>query len=67
VQQAQASKEGEVATFYMASYLLDVSMNLFNMNLSWHVAELLVHIYFSVLWENMYKKYYSFICDEFIT
>ena len=36
------------------------------MNLSWHVAELLVHIYFSVLWENRYKKYYSLICDEFI-
>jgi hypothetical protein len=36
------------------------------MNLSWHVAELLVHVYFSILWENRYKKSYSLICDEFI-
>jgi hypothetical protein len=36
------------------------------MNLSWHVAELPVHVYFSVLWENRYKKSYSLICDEFI-
>jgi hypothetical protein len=36
------------------------------MNLIWHVAELLIHVYFSILWENMYKKSYSLICDEFI-
>jgi hypothetical protein len=36
------------------------------MNLSWHVVELLVHVYFSVLWENRYKKSYSLIYDEFI-
>jgi hypothetical protein len=36
------------------------------MNLRWHVAGLPVHIYFSVLWENKYKKYYKLICDEFI-
>jgi hypothetical protein len=66
VQQAQTSK---ALTFYMASYLLDVmsARNIFvDMNLSWHVAKLPIHIYFSVLWENKYKKYYSLICDELI-
>jgi hypothetical protein len=64
------SKEGEVPTFYMASYLLDVicTRNVFtDMNLSWHVAELLVHVYFSILWENRYKNSYTLICDEFIS
>jgi hypothetical protein len=68
-QQAQASKEGEAPTFYMDSYLLDVmcGKNIFvDINLSWHVAKLPFHVYFSVLWENRFKKYYSFICDEFI-
>jgi hypothetical protein len=54
----------------MDSYLLDVicARNVFaDMNLSWHVAELSVHIYFSVLWEKRYKKSYSLIYDEFIT
>jgi len=53
----------------MASYLLDVmcSRNISaGMNLSWHVVQLLVHIYFIILWENRYKKYYTLICDEFI-
>jgi hypothetical protein len=62
------TKEEEAPTFSMVSYLLDVMCvrNVFaNMNLSWHVAELPVHVYFSVLWENMYKKSYSLICDEF--
>jgi hypothetical protein len=36
------------------------------MNLRWHVTEILVHVYFSILWENRYKKSYSIICDEFI-
>jgi hypothetical protein len=36
------------------------------MNLIWNVAKLSVHVYFSVIWENMYKKSYSHICDEFI-
>jgi hypothetical protein len=36
------------------------------MNLSWHVVELPVHFYFSILWENMYKKSYALICNEFI-
>jgi hypothetical protein len=70
VQQAQTSKEGEAPTFYMASYLLDVLCirNVFvGTNLSWHVAELPSHIYFSMLWENKYKKSYYLICDEFIT
>jgi hypothetical protein len=69
VQQAQTLKEGEAPTFYMASYLLDVmcARNVFTaMNLSWHVAELPVHVYFSMLWEKRYKKSYTLICDEFI-
>jgi len=36
------------------------------MNLSWHVIELPVHVYFNILWENRYKKFYALICDEFI-
>jgi hypothetical protein len=54
----------------MASYLLVVicARNFFaNMNLRWHVAEIPVHVYFSILWENRYKKSYTFICDEFIS
>jgi hypothetical protein len=53
----------------MASYLLDVmcAKNIFSsMNLSWHVTELLVHVYFNILWEKRYKKYYTLICNEFI-
>jgi hypothetical protein len=53
----------------MASYLLDVicTINVFSeMNLSWHVSKLLVHVYFSILWENRYKKSDSLIWDEFI-
>jgi hypothetical protein len=67
--QAQTPKEGEVLTFYMASYLLDVicTRNIFaGMNLSWHISELPVHVYFSILWENRYKRSYALICDEFI-
>jgi hypothetical protein len=62
-------KEGEAPSFYMASYLLDVifTRNVFvGMNLSWHVVELLVHVYFIILWENRYKKSYALIYDEFI-
>jgi hypothetical protein len=67
--QAQTPKEGEAPTFHMASYLLDVicTRNVFtSMNLSWHVTELLVHVYFIIMWDNRYKKYYALICDEFI-
>jgi hypothetical protein len=63
-------KKRETPAFYMASYFLDVmcAINIFtDMNLSWHVAELPVHIYFSMLWENRYKKSYSLIYHEFIT
>jgi hypothetical protein len=69
IQQAQTPKERETSAFYMASYLLDAmcARNIFSgMNLSWHVAEIPVQVYFNVLWENMYKKSYSLICDEFI-
>jgi hypothetical protein len=50
--------------------LLDViyARNVFvGMNIRWHVAELPVHVYFGILWENVYKKSYALICDEFIT
>ena len=69
VAQDQVSKEGEAPTFHMALYLLDVicATNVFaSMNLSWHVAELPVHVYFIILWENTYKKSYALIWDEFI-
>jgi hypothetical protein len=68
--QAQSSEEGEAPTFHMASYQLDViyARNVFsNMNLSWHIAELPVHVYFNILWENRYNKSYALICNEFIT
>jgi hypothetical protein len=67
---AQILKEGEAPAFHMASYLLDVicARNVFSgMNLSWHVVELPVHVYFNILWENRYKKSYILICDEFIS
>jgi hypothetical protein len=67
--QAQTPKDGEAPAFHMASYLLDVicARNFFvDMNLSWHVIEIPVHVYFSILWENRYKKSYALICDEFI-
>ena len=54
----------------MALYLLDViyARNVFAiMNIRWEVGEFLFHVYFNILWENMYKKSYSLICDEFIT
>jgi hypothetical protein len=62
--QAQTPKEGEAPTFHMDSYLLDVicTRNVFvDMNLSWHVTELPVHVYFSILWANMYNKSYALI------
>jgi hypothetical protein len=67
--QAQQVKGGETLAFYMASYLLDIicAGNVFTrMNLSWHIFELSVHVYFSILWENRYKISYSLIYDEFI-
>jgi hypothetical protein len=70
IQHAQTPKEGETPSFHMASYLLDVicARNAFaRMNLSWHTSELLVHVYFGILWENRYKKSYSLIFDQFIT
>jgi hypothetical protein len=56
VKQVQMPKEGGAPTFYMALYLLDVmcARNVFaDMNLRWHVAEIRVHVYFNILWENM--------------
>jgi hypothetical protein len=53
----------------MASYWLDIvfSRNDFSgMNLNWHSSELLVHVYFNILWENRYKTSYALICDQFI-
>jgi hypothetical protein len=68
--QAQQLKEGENLSFYMASYVLDIicARNVFTgMNLIWYTSELPVHVYFSILWENRYKRSYSLICDQFIT
>jgi hypothetical protein len=53
----------------MALYLLDViyARNVFAiMNIRWEVGEFPFHVYFNILWENMYKKSYALICDEFI-
>jgi hypothetical protein len=69
VHQEHKLKEGEAPSFHRAPYLLDVicARNVFvDMNLTWHVAELPIHIFFSILWENRYKKSYVLICDEFI-
>jgi len=64
------SKEGETPSFYMSFYLLDVicAKKFFTrMKLSWNSFEIPVHVYFSILWENRYKKSYYLICDQFIT
>jgi len=69
INQAQTSKEGDSPAFYMALYLLDVicARNVFSrMNLNWHSSKLPVHVYFSILWENRYKKSHVVICDQFI-
>jgi hypothetical protein len=62
-------KEGETPSFYMASYLLYIicARNVFSgINLNWNSSELLVHVYFNILWDNKYKKSYTLICDHFI-
>jgi hypothetical protein len=67
--QSQTPKDGEMLTFNMTSYLLDViyARNVFTgMNLRWHVAEIPMHVYLNILWENRYKRSYTLICDEFI-
>jgi hypothetical protein len=59
VQQAQKPKEGEAPTFHMTSYLLDVIYTkhlIASMNLIWHVVELPVHIYFSILKEEVVQR-----------
>jgi hypothetical protein len=69
IQQAQTPKEGEIPVFtWLHIFLMSCAPETFSsgMNLSWHVTELLVHVYFNILWENRYKKSYSLICDEFI-
>jgi hypothetical protein len=63
------AKEGETPSFYMALYLLDIiyaKKGFSRLNLNWHSSELPTHVYFSILWDNRYKKSYSLICDEFI-
>jgi hypothetical protein len=62
IRKAQVPKEGDTLAFYMTSYLLDIvcAMNTFSgMNLNWHSSELSIHVYFNILWENMYKKSYA--------
>jgi len=61
--------EGDTPIFYMASYLLDVicARNTFSrINMNWHPSEMVVHVYFNILWENKYTKSYDVICDQFI-
>jgi hypothetical protein len=36
------------------------------LSLRWHISELSVHVYFSILWENRYKISIFVICDGFI-
>ena len=58
IEEAKNPKAGEIPTFYMAYYLLDAicTTNVFlGLSLSFHVFELLVHVYFNILWENKYK------------
>jgi hypothetical protein len=67
--QSLTPEDGEMPTFHMASCLLDVvcARNVFScINMSWNLEELPVHLYFNIMWENKYKKYYTLICDEFI-
>ena len=69
IKQAQVLKERDTPAFYMASCLLDViyARNAFaGINRNWHPLELAVHVYFNILWENMYKKSYVVIWDHFI-
>jgi hypothetical protein len=52
----------------MASYLFNLicTRNIFpGLGLSCHISELLVHMYFIMLWENRYNKSYVMICYEF--
>jgi hypothetical protein len=59
VEQAHKPKEGETPCFFMASYLLDAicTRNVFpGLGLSYHVSDLVIHVYFNILWENIYKK-----------
>jgi hypothetical protein len=68
--QAQTPKEGEVSIFSMESYLLDVicARNVFaGMNLSRYIVEFLVHVYFSILWENRCKILYVVIYDGLVS
>jgi hypothetical protein len=69
IKKAQAPKEEDTPTFYMASYVLDVicARNDFaRINRNWHPLELAVHVYFNILWEKRYKKSYVVIYDHFI-
>jgi hypothetical protein len=36
------------------------------MNLIWHVSEVILHVYFNILWENRYKISMPLVCDGFI-
>jgi len=52
IKHMQKPKPGEVPSFFMASYLLDVmcARNIFlGMGLSWHVSKLHVHVYILAL------------------
>jgi hypothetical protein len=63
--------EGRGSTKFLHGFIPSRVMcvrNVFvSMNLRCHVAELPIHVYFNVLWENKYNKSYSLIYNEFIT
>ena len=70
IEEAKNPKAGEIPTFYMAYYLLDAicATNVFlGLSISFHVFELLVHVYFNILWENKYKWSITIINDGFIS
>jgi hypothetical protein len=55
--------------FYMSSYLIDVvcsSISFPTMGWDWNPSLPPIHIYFSELWDNNYKRYLYDICDHFM-
>jgi hypothetical protein len=54
----------------MASYFLNVvcARNSFlGIHIYWNYLEVPMHVYFLMLWENKYKKYYRLICVSFLS
>jgi hypothetical protein len=69
VEEELKPKVVETHALFMEPYLLDAkhTRNMFTgLGLSWHISEFSVHVYFSVLWKNEYKKSYTAIYDGFL-